>query len=291
MRKKSLLFFSLIFILSSCNTILKRSIDEKYLESSSEFKDILALKYLRYSDVLMSYHDYSSSEHFAKLARQANKGETPIGFKLDDYMLEQSPQTLADLHFLFNCWYYYETNNKNLGEASICKDSFYKMVGVLEQKRKNDIADRTVVQDLKKDTFSTDEEESSFADLKKTNKTSIYFDFDSFKLNPEAVEKMSGILKYLKSLNIDYRLTIIGHTDRAGKAIYNNTLARRRANTVFNVLNKNGVPRNIMNIKVASSVQPQILTKKNTKFQDNRRVEIIIDTDFSGQDILPQPHY
>ena len=46
-----------------------------------------------------------------------------------------------------------------------------------------------------------------------------------------------------------------------------------------------------MNIKVASSVQPQILTKKNTKFQDNRRVEIIIDTDFGGQDILPQPHY
>jgi outer membrane protein OmpA-like peptidoglycan-associated protein len=266
-----------------------KSIDLDYLNNSDDFNDILTLKYIRYSDVLSEYHDYRSAEHFAKLAMRSHKRKNEVSFNIDDYMFQQDPNMLADIHFLFNCWFYFETKNKNLGEASICKDTFNKIMTFAEKKRKESLEEKTVVVDKKQEKFLTKEEEIYFLNILKKKTVDIEFDFDSYKLNPQAVVKISALLKYLNGLKSDYKITIIGHTDRVGKSVYNNTLARRRATTVYNILNKNGVPKNLIHMEAMSSKSPQIVTKRDDKMQTNRRVEIIINTDYKTQDFNPQP--
>jgi outer membrane protein OmpA-like peptidoglycan-associated protein len=263
--------------------------DLDYLNNSDDFKDILTLKYIRYSDVLMKYGDYASSEHFAKLARLSNKGKNEISFKIDDYMLQQDPNTLADIYFLFNCWSYFETENKNLGEASVCKDSFSKIIAIAEKKRKESLTDKVHIADKKHRKFSTKEEEMHFLNILRDKTIDIEFDYNSYKLNPQAVTKIGALLKYIDNLKHDYKITIIGHADRIGKPIYNNTLARRRAMAVYNTLGKNGVPKDLMSVDAVSSKSPQVITKRNEKMQANRSVEIVVNTDYKVQDLNPQP--
>jgi outer membrane protein OmpA-like peptidoglycan-associated protein len=204
-------------------------------------------------------------------------------------MFQQDPNMLADIHFLFNCWFYFETKNRNLGEASICKDTFNKIIAFAEKKRKETLNDKIVTVDKKQEKFLTKEEEVYFLNIVKNKTIDIEFDYDSYKLNPQAIVKISALLRYLNKLSSDYKITIIGHADRAGKSIYNNTLSRRRATTVYNILNKNGVPKSLIQMEAMSSKSPQIVTKRSDKMQTNRRVEIIINTDYKAQDFNPQP--
>jgi outer membrane protein OmpA-like peptidoglycan-associated protein len=288
---KKFLLSAIVLCLVSCNRLLLKTIDADYLNNSSDFNDILTLKYLRYSDALYSYGDYRSSEYFAKLARQSNKRKNKISFNVDINMLKQDPNALADLYFLFNCWMYFETNDKNLGEASICKDGFNKIILIAEKKRVESLSDKIFNEDDEKQKFLTREEEINFLNIAKSNSVDIQFDYDSYKLNPQAIAKINALLKYVNNLKNDYKITIIGHADRAGKVIYNNTLARRRATTVYNILNKNGVPKTLLSIDSVSSKSPNVVTKTNDKMQSNRRVEIIIDPNYKNQDTTPQPYF
>lgn len=117
----------------------------------------------------------------------------------------------------------------------------------------------------------------------------IFFDYDSFKLNDKANEKIKVLLKYINNLKTSYKVSVIGHADRIGKPIYNNNIAIKRANVVFNALVKNGIPRDSINVKSYSSKSPKVITKQKDKNQLNRRVEIILDLDYKQNDVIPQP--
>lgn len=289
MKKISLLFLLILITATSCTSLSRLKRLEERLEVSNDFNDILALKYLRYSDVLKRNYDYISSSYFAGLGLDAYHRKSKFSLELDDSMKDTKPETLSDLYFLFNCWVYFETNNKNIGEATICKDSFVKLTNVLE-KNKNVVLQNKVVSPDESDTkFITKEEELYFIEFAKQKTINIFFDYDNYKLNPESVVKISSILKYVNELNVDYKISVIGHADRIGKAIYNNMLARKRANTVYNILIKNGVPRSFINVESLSSRSPKVLTKQDEKNQLNRRVEVIIDTNYKELDINPQP--
>ena len=160
---------------------------------------------------------------------------------------------------------------------------------MLEKRKFLTIQQKSIEAEKNQKQFLTKEEELYYLDFAKNKVINLYFDFDNYKLNPESLTKVSSILRYLNELKEDYKITITGHTDRIGKAIYNNTLARRRANTVYNILIKNGVPRNLITVANMSSKFPQIITKQNEKNQLNRRVEIKIDTGYRIQDMSPQP--
>ncbi|MBO4956550.1 MAG: OmpA family protein [Rickettsiales bacterium] len=288
MKKISLLLLLILFILPSCSRLSRLRRVEAELEISNDFNDILALKYLRYSDILKQNYDYVSSSYFAKLGLEAYYRKSKFSLVLDDTMKDTKPETLADLYFLFNCWLYFETNNKNLGEATICKDSFTKLTNMLEKNKNIALQNKVVAPDEDETKFLTKEEELYFIEFAKQKTIDIFFDYDNYKLNPESVVKISSILKYVNELKGDYKISVVGHADRIGKPIYNNTLARRRANTVYNILVKNGIPREFITVESLSSKSPKILTKQNEKNQLNRRVEVIINTDYKTLDLNPQ---
>ena len=273
----------------SCTRLGRLSRLEDELAMSNDFNDILALKYLKYADVLKRNYDYTSSRYFAGLGLDAYNRKKDFSLVLDDTMQDLKPETLADLYFLFNCWLYFETNNKNLGEATICKDSFVKLTNLLERNKNIALQNKIVTAEDEKTKFLTSEEELYFVDFAKNKSIDIFFDYDNYKLNPDALVKISSVLKYINTLENDYRITVVGHADRIGRAIYNNTIARRRANTVYNILLKNGVPRDFITVQSVSSSVPKVITRQTDKNQLNRRVEIIINTDYKDLDVNPQP--
>ena len=287
--KKISLFVVVVLLMVSCTRLGRLARLETEISDSSDFNDILALKYLRYADVLKRNYDYSSSRYFAKLGLDAYNRKKDFSLVLDDTMKDLRPEVLADFYFLFNCWLYFETNNKNLGEATICKDSFIKLTNLIEKNRNISIQNKLVSVEQDKMKFLTSEEELYFVDFAKNKTIDIFFDYDNYKLNPEGLVKMSSVLKYINTLENDYRITVVGHADRIGRAIYNNTIARRRANTVYNILLKNGVPREFITVDSVSSSTPKVITRQKDKNQLNRRVEIIINTDYKNLDINPEP--
>ena len=287
--KRISLIVVILVLLISCTRLSRLSRLESEIANSDDFNDILALKYLRYADILKRNYDYTSSSYFAKLGLDAYNRKKDFSLVLDDTMKDLKPDTLADLYFLFNCWLYFETNNKNLGEATICKDSFVKLTNFLEKNRNIALQNKLVSAEEDKTKFLTSEEELYFVDFAKNKSIDIFFDYDNYKLNPEALVKISSVLKYINTLDTDYKITVVGHADRIGRAIYNNTIARRRANTVYNILLKNGVPRDLITVESVSSSTPKVITRQTDKNQLNRRVEIIINTNFKNLDVNPQP--
>ncbi|MDR1494812.1 MAG: OmpA family protein [Rickettsiales bacterium] len=255
-------------------------------EASAEqvMNNILGNKYQNYSDVLDRNKDYDSSRYFGGLSKNARDGDPGKKFRFHD-SIKGTPRQMADLYFLFNCWYYFETRGKNLGEATICKNSFIE----LSHSLRIGTGEKIVSNRKSLGTGLTEEEETIFAEFVKNKTINILFDYDAYKLNPSGIAKIGLLLRYLNHLGSDYQVTIIGHADRIGKPIYNNTLARRRANSVFNILLKNGVPRNLITVQNLGSKSPRVITRRGIKNQFNRRVEIIIDTDYRDQDLQPEP--
>jgi len=68
----------------------------------------------------------------------------------------------------------------------------------------------------------------------------VYFDFDSFSINPTAEEKLKGLATIMERFP-NLRLEVIGHTDAVGTQDYNFILAQRRADAVKDYLVNLGV--------------------------------------------------
>ncbi len=293
MKTKTLLGSFLLIFLFSCSTkidFLRHR--EDLLESENDLGSVLGLKYLRYADVLEKNDDKKSAKYFSDLAIDAAfYGKYGKEFK-EKFSENNSVEQIADMYFLFNCWYYFETNNKNLGEATICKNSFLELYKQLERTNKTAVnSEKKIVNNSEFENLEglSKKEEIIYKELLKKQSMDIFFDYDSFKLNDEANEKIKVLLKYINNLKTSYKVSVIGHADRIGKPIYNNNIAIKRANFVFNALVKNGIPRDSINVKSYSSKSPKVITKQKDKNQLNRRVEIILDLDYKQNDVIPQP--
>ena len=113
----------------------------------------------------------------------------------------------------------------------------------------------------------------------KIEKKSIYFDFNSFEIKPNAKEKLSAIIKKLKG---DSKLSIgiTGHASQEGTDKYNLVLSHSRASAIYNYfLSKNVPKKQIIQITAKGSTTP--ICKEDTASckEKNRRVFLIIGKD------------
>ncbi|WP_226390758.1 OmpA family protein [Penaeicola halotolerans] len=107
----------------------------------------------------------------------------------------------------------------------------------------------------------------------------IYFDFDKFKLNIHsqvALEDVHNILSENESL----RLSIEGHTDLKGPALYNQKLSERRALAVRNYLINKGISEDRLTYKWFGKSAPLYTCESGDcteeQHQLNRRTELRI---------------
>lgn len=172
------------------------------------------------------------------------------------------PIQIAHLAFLYDCWISKDSKPAfRAGELTKCKVRFYKLLDEVEN----------YVDDLHKDRLpKTIILEPDF------ERFEIMFDLDNFNFNDKANKKLIEVIKYLFTLNGDYRVLLVGNADRSGNALYNENLALKRVEMVHDYLLHNGVAKDLIETRSFGEDFPDIITQKGVQQQSNRAVGIYI---------------
>lgn len=103
----------------------------------------------------------------------------------------------------------------------------------------------------------------------------ILFEFDSAKINPNAmqlVDKLAGVMKQYPNLNV----AVVGYTDNTGNFNYNIKLSERRANAIVDQLVKDGVSKNRLAGVGVGPLNPIASNDTEQGRAQNRRVELVL---------------
>lgn len=109
--------------------------------------------------------------------------------------------------------------------------------------------------------------------FKQVNKSAVYFDTASFRLNDHAIQLLDSVALYAKDDSVQ-KIILSGYTDNIGNFRANHKLASIRAQKVKDYLLKVGVKENIINIKVYGELNSNNNTEASRK--KNRKVNIRI---------------
>jgi outer membrane protein OmpA-like peptidoglycan-associated protein len=103
----------------------------------------------------------------------------------------------------------------------------------------------------------------------------LYFKEDSEELTPDAEVLLAEVFRTIRDRGA-MDVSVIGHTDTIGTREYNYQLSLRRARKVADLLAKQGVDRNILDIE--SHGEDNLLVKTGDQVREprNRRVEITV---------------
>ena len=112
---------------------------------------------------------------------------------------------------------------------------------------------------------------------------SALFDFDAATLRPDGMVKLNELIEQVSSFRNVSKIVVEGHTDRIGPEDYNETLSRKRAETVGAYLSANGtLPSEAIGIMAQGERKP-VRTCEGVRgaaliqcLQPNRRVEVMV---------------
>jgi len=107
-------------------------------------------------------------------------------------------------------------------------------------------------------------------------KRSIYFEFDSYTVDPKYVSTISAHASYLKSLpKQKISMIIQGNTDDRGTAEYNLALGQKRSEAVKKALLAQGVSE--LQIEAVSFGKEKPVNSEQTEaaFKENRRADFV----------------
>lgn len=103
--------------------------------------------------------------------------------------------------------------------------------------------------------------------------STIYFDFDKFSLNSDALNKIQLLAEELSSTSgIEYNLKLEGNCDEWGSDEYNFALGLKRASSVKKALIAEGLDTNRISMISYGESNPACSEKTDECFSKNRRV-------------------
>ena len=104
----------------------------------------------------------------------------------------------------------------------------------------------------------------------------VYFEFDSDRLQPDAVVLLERVGAALSAEDLAaFHFSVEGHTDSVGPPEYNDGLSQRRATAVERFLADSGVPAERLDAVGRGEFDPVALNDTSTGRRRNRRVELI----------------
>ncbi len=111
------------------------------------------------------------------------------------------------------------------------------------------------------------------------NLPSVNFRFDSAELTSEGRNRVGQIASILRSEAPNRRITVEGHASResAAQEAYNQRLSERRAETVGDALQRNGVNGQLISTRGLGTRSPIASNETEAGRIQNRRVEVIIE--------------
>jgi peptidoglycan-associated lipoprotein len=107
-------------------------------------------------------------------------------------------------------------------------------------------------------------------------KRSIYFEFDSYTLDPKYASTISAHASYLKAFQNQRASVIIqGNTDDRGTAEYNLALGQRRSEAVKRALISQGVSESQIEAVSFGKEKPANPAQTEAAFKENRRADFV----------------
>jgi len=145
----------------------------------------------------------------------------------------------------------------------------------LDQQRADIERNRALIDELKKRNI--DARETSRGVM--VNLPNVNFQFDSADLTPDGRGKVDQIANIIRRDAPNRRITVEGHASResAAQEAYNQRLSERRANTVADALERNGVNGRSISSQGVGTRAPIATNDNESGRQQNRRVEVIIE--------------
>ncbi len=181
------------------------------------------------------------------------------------------PVNAARAQVMFDCWMQEQEENFQPDHIAACRDGFIAAIGQVESAIKPMAA-------IKVAKPAPAPAPAAAAPPKPDPKSWIaYFDFDVAKITPAARPTIVEAATY--SMHFDKaRVTITGHTDRAGSTNYNENLAGLRADEVAMALMDQWVSANAIRIRVKGESDPAVATPDGKREPANRRVMINVES-------------
>ena len=132
-----------------------------------------------------------------------------------------------------------------------------------------------MIEELKKRNIEARETNRGVA----VNLPNVNFEFDSADLTRDGRSKVNQIADIIKRDAPNRRVTIEGHASResAAQEAYNQRLSERRANTVADALERDGVNGRNVSSQGLGTRAPVASNDTESGRQQNRRVEVIIE--------------
>jgi len=109
----------------------------------------------------------------------------------------------------------------------------------------------------------------------KTGSDTVYFDFDSSVIRPDAAEVLNHQATVLNKK--DGEIVVAGHADERGTREYNLALGARRANAVSNYLVARGVDAERISTISYGKERPAVLGNNEEAWSKNRRAVTILE--------------
>ena len=116
--------------------------------------------------------------------------------------------------------------------------------------------------------------DSRFSDAESTVGGTIYFDYDKYDLSSSATSEMRDFARTIASNSS--RIRIEGHCDERGTIEYNLALGEKRANTVAEFLQVNGVSSSRITVVSYGEEKPVSYGSDESSWSKNRRAVIKI---------------
>ena len=145
----------------------------------------------------------------------------------------------------------------------------------IDQQRAEIDKNRALIDELKKRNI--DARETSRGVM--VSLPNVNFEFDSADLTRDGRNKVDQIANIIKRDAPNRRVTVKGHASResAAQEAYNQRLSERRANTVADALERNGVSGRNVSSQGLGTRAPVASNDTESGRQQNRRVEVIIE--------------
>lgn len=145
----------------------------------------------------------------------------------------------------------------------------------LDQQRADLEKNRQLIEELKKRNIEARETSRGVA----VNLPNINFEFDRADLTPDGRAKVEQMANIIRRDAPNRRVTVEGHASResAAQEAYNQRLSERRASTVADALERNGVSGRNVSSQGLGTRAPIASNETESGRQQNRRVEVIIE--------------
>jgi outer membrane protein OmpA-like peptidoglycan-associated protein len=145
----------------------------------------------------------------------------------------------------------------------------------LDQQRADLEKNRQLIEELKKRNIEARETSRGVA----VNLPNVNFEFDRADLTPDGRAKVDQIANIVRRDAPNRRVTVEGHASResAAQEAYNQRLSERRAATVADALERNGVNGKNISSQGLGTRAPVASNDNESGRQQNRRVEVVIE--------------